>query len=154
MVAVVLALIVVAGLTFMLRDLIVESPVAQIGFGLVLGGAMGNIIDRVLHHYVIDFIAPRWFYIFNGADSCITAGLILLALRHCNVPRRTERAGSNPTARALVPIARLSGVFGLRGELKCDPTDAGESALARRDRVRPGVGPRCAARARRRVTQA
>jgi len=32
-------------------------------------------------------------------------------------------------AAALVPIARLTGIFGVRGELKCDPTSAGESAL-------------------------
>jgi signal peptidase II len=77
---VVLALIVVAVLSFMLRELIRELPLAQIGFGLVLGGALGNVIDRSLHHFVVDFIAPRWFYIFNGADSCITVGLVLITI--------------------------------------------------------------------------
>ncbi len=83
---VVLALVVVAGLSLALRDLIRVSPLAQVGFGLVLGGAMGNVIDRVLHHFVIDFIAPRWFYIFNGADACITAGLALMAIASLRAP--------------------------------------------------------------------
>jgi 16S rRNA processing protein RimM len=42
---------------------------------------------------------------------------------------------------ALVPIARLSGVFGLRGELKCDPTSAGESALHAGREYALGAGP-------------
>jgi signal peptidase II len=91
---IVLAFVVVAGLTLMLRDLIRESPLAQIGFGLVLGGAFGNVIDRVLHHYVIDFIAPRWFYIFNGADACITVGLLLMAIASLRTPPARETAAA------------------------------------------------------------
>jgi signal peptidase II len=89
---IVLALAVIAGLAYMLRDLIRESPTAQYGFGLVLGGAIGNVIDRVVHHYVIDFIQPRWFYIFNGADACITAGLILMAIASLRPPAAREGA--------------------------------------------------------------
>lgn len=85
---VVLAVLVVGVLTYMLRDLIRESPLAQIGFGLVLGGAMGNVIDRTVHHFVVDFIAPRWFYIFNGADSCITVGLVLITIASFQAPAK------------------------------------------------------------------
>jgi signal peptidase II len=49
---------------------------------LILGGALGNVIDRLLHGYVVDFIqvhwADRYFPSFNLADSAITLGAILL----------------------------------------------------------------------------
>jgi len=54
-------------------------------FGLIIGGALGNVIDRVHNGgYVVDFIAFRipqinfYFAIFNIADACITIGVILL----------------------------------------------------------------------------
>lgn len=49
---------------------------------LILGGALGNVIDRLLHGYVIDFIHAHWgeayFPAFNVADSAITIGALLL----------------------------------------------------------------------------
>jgi signal peptidase II len=49
---------------------------------LILGGALGNVIDRLLHGYVVDFIQVHWadkfFPSFNLADSAITLGAILL----------------------------------------------------------------------------
>lgn len=52
---------------------------------LILGGALGNVIDRLLHGYVVDFIQVHWgsrwyFPSFNIADSAITAGAGLLIL--------------------------------------------------------------------------
>jgi len=51
---------------------------------LILGGAVGNVIDRLLHGYVVDFIqlhyADAYFPSFNVADSAITVGAILLIL--------------------------------------------------------------------------
>ena len=51
---------------------------------LVLGGAVGNLIDRVVHGYVVDFIHAHWgaayFPAFNVADSAITVGAVLLLL--------------------------------------------------------------------------
>jgi signal peptidase II len=51
---------------------------------LILGGALGNVIDRLLHGYVVDFIQVHWadkfFPSFNLADSAITLGAILLIL--------------------------------------------------------------------------
>lgn len=52
------------------------------GLSLVIGGALGNLIDRALYGYVIDFIdfhvgAWHW-YIFNGADSAICIGVVIL----------------------------------------------------------------------------
>jgi signal peptidase II len=55
-----------------------------ISLALIVGGAIGNVIDRVLHGYVIDFIHAHWggayFPAFNIADSAITIGAALLLL--------------------------------------------------------------------------
>jgi len=53
-----------------------------LSLALILGGALGNVIDRVLHGYVVDFIHAHWgtayFPAFNIADSAITIGALLL----------------------------------------------------------------------------
>jgi signal peptidase II len=60
---------------------------------LILGGAVGNVVDRLLHGHVIDFIQVHWagwyFPSFNVADSAITAGAALLILDEL---RRVKRA--------------------------------------------------------------
>ena len=58
------------------------NRLCQYGAGLVLGGALGNLLDRLLHGYVIDFIDPvflHWF-VCNIADIGITCGAALLAI--------------------------------------------------------------------------
>ena len=57
-----------------------------IALGLVLGGAAGNIVDRIRYGYVVDFIhiAYGWFdfkYVFNVADAAISVGVVLLLAR-------------------------------------------------------------------------
>jgi signal peptidase II len=62
----------------------------QIGLGLLLGGAVGNLLDRLMHGAVVDFVLlclpDIWcFYAFNVADAAITLGVIALLwdnLRH------------------------------------------------------------------------
>ena len=58
----------------------------QIALGLVLGGALGNILDRVRHGYVVDFADLHFgefrpFFIFNVADAAISIGVAILLLR-------------------------------------------------------------------------
>jgi len=53
----------------------------HVAFALILGGAVGNIADRIRLGYVVDFFDLRWFPVFNVADSCITIGVVLLLLR-------------------------------------------------------------------------
>jgi signal peptidase II len=50
----------------------------NIALGLELGGAVGNLIDRVARGWVTDFIHFKQFAVFNAADSAITVGVILL----------------------------------------------------------------------------
>jgi len=52
-----------------------------VGFSLILAGAIGNLIDRVLYGYVIDFIDFRIWPVFNIADSAITIGTILILIK-------------------------------------------------------------------------
>jgi signal peptidase II len=60
------------------------SPLLAAGLALVLGGAVGNVIDRIRLGYVIDFIHFHWdqayFPAFNVADSAITVGAACLLL--------------------------------------------------------------------------
>jgi signal peptidase II len=55
-----------------------------LGLALVVGGAIGNVIDRLRFGYVVDFVHLYWgdwsFYIFNVADSAITVGVIAILL--------------------------------------------------------------------------
>ena len=86
---VLLATLVLATLGWLLRDGLRRSPLVQIGFGLVAGGALGNIADRIVHGYVVDFLAFWTFYVFNVADACITAGVALIVLASFE-PRRVS----------------------------------------------------------------
>ena len=50
-------------------------------FSLILGGAIGNLIDRIYCGYVIDFIDFRIWPVFNIADSAITIGAFIIAIK-------------------------------------------------------------------------
>ncbi len=59
-----------------------NKPVVRISLALILGGAIGNLIDRVFSGAVVDFIdvgigSLRW-YVFNVADAAVSIGMILL----------------------------------------------------------------------------
>jgi signal peptidase II len=64
------------------------------GLALVMGGALGNVVDRIWHGHVIDFIHVHWqqhyFPAFNVADSAITLGAALLILDALLDGRRRE----------------------------------------------------------------
>ena len=71
-----------------------EQTLLAVGLTLVLGGALGNVIDRVWLGYVVDFVhlhwGPRYFPAFNVADAAITVGagcLLLDAFRERGKPQ-------------------------------------------------------------------
>lgn len=98
-----LALIVSAALAVWLRRIERGQPVLACAVALILGGAIGNVIDRIRLAHVIDFIYAHWdqhyFPAFNVADSAISVGAGLLLLdtwlssRRANPPAR--RAGNS-----------------------------------------------------------
>ena len=63
-----------------------ENRTDEIALGMVLGGALGNILDRTLHGYVTDFLDLHFgefrpFLIFNVGDAAISIAVVLLLLR-------------------------------------------------------------------------
>lgn len=73
------ALILIAlGLVTILAIRTARTVWARIAFGLIIGGAIGNIIDRLIDGSVTDYFQVGTFPIFNLADSCITIGVVLL----------------------------------------------------------------------------
>jgi signal peptidase II len=85
-----MALIVLLVFWFSFREQAQRSVLVRIAFGMILGGAIGNIIDRLHFRYVVDFIDfyRIWPNIFNVADACITIGVILLILSSLATRRR------------------------------------------------------------------
>jgi signal peptidase II len=73
---------VVAGIFWMGRRLV--SPWWALGLGMILGGAMGNLVDRFfrspapLRGHVVDFLSIGWWPVFNVADPSVVGGAILL----------------------------------------------------------------------------
>jgi signal peptidase II len=61
-----------------------QQRLARLGLALVLGGATGNLIDRIRQGYVVDYVDAYWrgwhFWAFNVADAAITAGVALVVL--------------------------------------------------------------------------
>lgn len=51
----------------------------QTAMGLLVGGAVGNIVDRIRLGYVVDFISVGWWPVFNLADSAVTVGVVMLS---------------------------------------------------------------------------
>jgi signal peptidase II len=72
----------------------VSQRIARFGLALILGGAIGNLIDRATLGYVVDFVDVYWrgyhFWAFNVADSAITVGVTLMLVDVLGVGRVPE----------------------------------------------------------------
>jgi len=95
-IAVAALLLVVLGA--LLRADLSRSPVMQAAVGAVLGGAIGNLIDRFRVGYVIDFIAVGAWPKFNIADSAITVGVAVMVIALLGDDRPESTAIETPTA--------------------------------------------------------
>ena len=73
-----------------------SDRLARIGIAGVVGGAVGNLIDRARTGYVLDFVDAYWngwhFWAFNVADAAITVGVVFMILDILGLGRRA----SNP----------------------------------------------------------
>ena len=74
------------------RQLGSHEKLSRYGLALILGGAFGNLIDRAVSQYVVDFVDVYWgdahFWAFNVADAAITVGAILVLLEMIGLGRR------------------------------------------------------------------
>ena len=84
------------GRLFLARE---TSTWERISLGLILGGALGNGVDRILRGAVVDFldfVFGTWHYwTFNLADSCILVGAVLYGLRMFLAPKIQHRTTEN-----------------------------------------------------------
>ncbi|MBI2755525.1 MAG: signal peptidase II [Chloroflexi bacterium] len=102
---VVVGLVVVGVIAASYRYLPRSGFLVHLALGLQLGGAVGNLVDRVRQGYVIDYVdfgyQQNWFPVFNVADSAITVGVVLLALHYLrSESARTDGANGSASVRA------------------------------------------------------
>ena len=75
----------------------VSDRLARVGVACILGGAIGNLIDRATVGYVLDFVDASWrgwhFWAFNVADAAISVGVVFMVLDLLGLGRRA----SNPS---------------------------------------------------------
>ena len=76
----IIAVLVSSFILYYYRQLPAGAWLVRLALGLQLGGALGNVIDRVHRGYVVDFMHLEHWPVFNVADSCIVLGVVLLAL--------------------------------------------------------------------------
>ena len=91
-----LGVLALVGIAYYARHLDPGERIARVGLSLILGGALGNLIDRLHAGYVLDFVDVYWrgwhFWAFNVADASITIGAVLvfvdllLVRRHVSHP--------------------------------------------------------------------
>ena len=114
---VILGLGVSAGIVFWLSRLaLARASLLASGLALILGGALGNVVDRLGRGYVVDFVHVHWetlwasarftsFPAFNVADSAITIGAALLILDSLLESRRPKAVEPAPAGAPPVPPA-------------------------------------------------
>ena len=79
----------------------------RISLGLMLGGALGNMIDRIRFGYVVDMFDLGWWPVFNIADSCVFLGVTTLALYMGLLqPQKTAEAPSETLNSAPTPLSQ------------------------------------------------
>ena len=108
-----------------------KSPLMRVALALVVGGGIGNMIERLAHGYVTDFINFTFvdFYVFNVADACVTVGCGLLIIWMIADTVREARAKKLASANA-APADRADGEAAPEGEAPADTADTAEEAAS------------------------
>lgn len=75
----VIAIMVIVAIVLFYHHLPIENIWIRFSLGLQLGGALGNLLDRIVHGYVVDFVDIGFWPIFNLADLSIVGGVTILA---------------------------------------------------------------------------
>ncbi len=90
----VVASVALAGVGWYALSVPLSDRFARIGVAGILGGAIGNLIDRATEGYVLDFVDAYWrgwhFWAFNVADAAITVGVVFMILDILGLGRRSQ----------------------------------------------------------------
>lgn len=90
---IIVSLLIVCGILIYVTKMEHDSKWMWVAAGLYLGGAVGNLIDRVLFGAVTDFISVGTFYIFNIADASINVSVAMLVILVWMSERKTPNSG-------------------------------------------------------------
>lgn len=98
----ILSLVATVVVVSMLLKTPAEDRWGGIGLALVLGGAIGNIVDRLRYGVVVDFLDVgigdlRW-YVFNVADACVSVGVLMLIVGYGRFKGDEDAPGGEPGA--------------------------------------------------------
>jgi signal peptidase II len=92
----VVATLALAGVAWYAMSIPPSDRLARLGVACILGGAIGNLIDRATAGYVLDFVDASWqgwhFWAFNVADAAISIGVILMILDLIGLGRRASNS--------------------------------------------------------------
>lgn len=77
---IVTGVLIIVGLVFLYIRRYSENKLMMYSVSMIIGGGIGNLIDRIRLGYVVDYLDFRVFPVFNLADICVTTGCILLCL--------------------------------------------------------------------------
>ena len=87
-----IAILALIAISLYARQLGSDELLSRYGLALILGGAFGNLIDRAIAGYVVDFVDVYWgethFWAFNVADAAISIGAVLVLLEMIGVGRQ------------------------------------------------------------------
>jgi len=97
---IVISLIIILAIVFFARKKIIKSLKEKVCLGLVLGGALGNLVDRLRFGFVIDFLDFRIWPVFNLADSGVCIGGILMVFFLLKKRTRKEKTVAERDERA------------------------------------------------------
>lgn len=94
---IVITIVVIIGIVYFLKNYAKQSRLYGIGLGLILGGAIGNFIDRIFRKEVVDFVDTIIFGydfpIFNVADAALCIGVALVIFQIFKEDREEKKQG-------------------------------------------------------------
>lgn len=94
---IIITIVVIIGIVYFLKNYANQSKIYGIGLGLILGGAIGNFIDRIFRKEVVDFVDTIIFGydfpIFNVADAALCVGVALVIFQIFKEDREEKKQG-------------------------------------------------------------
>lgn len=90
-----LCAVILAIIVYVIYKLQPQSMLAKISFGMIIGGAIGNVVDRIVYGFVIDFLDFRIinYPIFNVADCFVVVGTVLLCIYILFFDKKEDEVG-------------------------------------------------------------